>query len=85
MRHQLHPLTNKEEFTALVKHGFEEAGCNQTTIMSETGIELLRAASQGRLRVVHRLLVTALQIAANKKESHLSDDVIQQAIEILQG
>lgn len=84
-RHKLHPLTNKEEFTALVQYGFKEAGYNHPTIMSDTGIEYLRVSSQGKIRIVHRLLVTALQIAANKQESHLSDDVIQQAIKILQG
>jgi len=84
-RHQLHPLTNKEDFTALVQYGFEEAGFKHPTIMSDVGIEYLRVSSQGKIRIVHRLLVTALQIAASKKEGHLTDDVIQEAIKILQG
>jgi len=46
---------------------------------------LIRTASQGKLRLAHRLLVAALQIAANKNLNHLADDVIQQAIKMLQG
>jgi len=84
VRHRLHPLSDKVQFTALIQHGFEEAGCTET-LLSDSGIELLRAASQGKLRLVHRLLVAALQIAANKKMNHLSDDVLQDAIKMLQG
>jgi len=84
VRHKLHPLNDKAQFIALINHGFKEAGCSQT-LLSETGIEFLRAASQGKLRLVHRLLVAALRIAASKNMNHLSDDVLQQAITMLQG
>lgn len=84
VRHKLHPFNNKEQFTALIKHGFEEAGCPQT-LFSETGIELMRTASQGRPRLAHHLIVSALRIAATKNMNHISDDVIQEAIQMLRG
>lgn len=40
-------------------------------------------ASKGNPRQLHRLLVTALQLAADKKQNHLPDDVVKEAIEIL--
>ncbi len=84
VRHKLFPINDREKFASLIKHGFEDAGSNQT-LLSETGIELIRAASQGKLRVAHHLLVAALRIAANNNMNHLPDDIIQQAIEMLQG
>lgn len=84
VRHKLHPLNDRTQFAELIKHGFEEAGCHKT-LLSETGIELLRISSQGKPRLVSRLLVAALRIATSKEMSHLSDDIIQQAIKMLQG
>jgi hypothetical protein len=40
-------------------------------------------ASKGNPRQVHRLLVTAMQLAADKKLNHLADDIIKEAIELL--
>jgi len=84
VRHKLQPLNDREQFAALIEHGFKEAGCTGR-LLSETGIELIRAASQGKPRLVHRLLVAGLRFAADKNMNHLSDDVIQQAIQMLQG
>ena len=84
VRHQLQPINSREEFAALIKHGFEEAGCQQT-LLSDTGVELIRAASQGRPRLAHRLLVAALRMAASDNMSHLADDIVEHAIEMLQG
>lgn len=84
VRHSLQPINSREQFSSLIKHGLEEAGCHKT-ILSDPGIELIRAASQGKYRLAHRVLVTALRLAANSHMSHLPDDVIQQAIQILQG
>lgn len=84
VRHKLHPITDREQFAALIKHGFEEAGLHQT-ILSETAIELIRVASQGKVRLIHRLLVASLQMAASSKMNHLSDDLIQMAIKMFQG
>lgn len=59
--------------------GAYQAGCT-STILSDTAIEILRMASKGN---VHRLLVTALQLATDKKQNHLLDDAVKEAIEIL--
>jgi type II secretory pathway predicted ATPase ExeA len=78
----LQPVNNREEFNQLVAHGFAEAGCVHT-LLSDSGIDLLRMASKGNPRQVHRLLVASLQLATDKKMNHLSDDTLKEAIEIL--
>ena len=70
------------EFKQLLLHGFTEAGCSHT-LLSDTGIDLLRMASKGNLRQVHRLLVMSMQLATDKKMNHLADDVLKEAIDIL--
>ncbi len=84
VRHQLQPINDKESFAAFIHHGFNEAGCQQT-LLSNSGIELIRIASQGKPRLAHRLLVAALRSAADQKMNHLSDEIIEQAIQMLQG
>lgn len=84
VRHKLHPINDQEQFADLIQHAFQEAGVQQT-LLSKTAIELIRVASQGRPRCAHQLLVTALRIAASNNMNHLSDEVIQQSIEMLQG
>lgn len=83
-RVQLHPIHEREQFKQLIEHAFKEAGC-QTTLLSNSGIELIRTASQGRPRNAHRILVCAMQLAAEKKLQHLPDDCLQQAITQLKG
>lgn len=75
-------INDREAFRQLLLHGLEQAGCTQT-ILSDPAIEILRMASKGNPRQVHRLLVTALQLATDKKQNHLPDDLIKEAIEIL--
>ncbi len=84
VRHQLHPINNREKFADLIKHGFDEAG-SKVTLLPETAVELIRIASQGRPRLAHQLLVAALRMAASDNLNHLSDDLVQRAIEMLQG
>lgn len=81
-RFELHPITDREAFKQLLVHGFEQAGCQQT-LLSDQGIEMLRMASQGNLRIAHQVIVTALRIATDKKLNHLPDDVIREAISLL--
>tara|TARA_B100001996_G_scaffold368850_1_gene341744 strand:+ start:1372 stop:1962 length:591 start_codon:yes stop_codon:yes gene_type:complete len=83
-RHQLHPIHDKEQFTELLLHGLNEAGCQQT-LLSNSGIELIRVASQGKPRLAHGLLTAALRIAADQNMNHLSDEIIEQGIQMLQG
>ncbi len=84
VRHKLKPIDDKTAFASMIKHGFEEAGC-QKTLLSDSGVELIRVASQGKLRLAHLLIVASLRIAADKGMNHLSDDIIREGIEILQG
>ncbi len=84
VRHQLQPINNKEQFTALIQHGLSDAGCQQT-LLSNSGIELIRVASQGKPRLAHSLLTAALRDAADQNMNHLSDEIIEQAIRMLQG
>jgi len=78
----LSPIVDPTAFKQLLLHGFAQAGSTQT-LLSDSAIELLRMASQGNPRQLHRLLVTALQIATDVKLNHLSDDIIKEAIDIL--
>lgn len=79
VRVHLKPVLERERFTKLVQHAFQAAGCT-TTLISDSGMELLRQASQGLPRQAGRILQVALQLAASKKLNHLPDDVLQQAV-----
>lgn len=81
-RCSLYPIDDRDEFRQFLLHGFTEAGCTHT-LLSDTGIDLLRMASKGNLRQVHRLLVMSMQLATEKKMNHLADDVVKEAIDIL--
>ena len=63
-------------------YGFTEAGCNHTLI-SDPCIELIRMASRGNPRQMHRIVVTSMQLATDKKLNHLPDDLVNEAIELL--
>lgn len=78
----LRPVNDRDEFRQLLAYGFTEAGCS-STLLSDSGIDLLRMASKGNPRQVHRLLVTSMQLATDKKMNHLADDIVKEAIEIL--
>ncbi len=82
VRYQLEPLLAQDRFTALIHHAFKEAG-SQATLLSESGIELLRVASQGKPRLAHHVIVGAMSLAAEKGLNHLPDDLIREAIKQL--
>lgn len=81
-RCELHPINDRSAFREFILHGLSQAGCS-ATILSDSGIDLLRMASKGNPRHVHTLVVTALRLATDKKQNHLPDDVIKEAIDIL--
>ena len=83
MRLHLEPVRERERFAQLLKHGFEEAGCQQT-LLSDSGIELLYQSSGGIPRKTHRIVMTAMRLAAEKGLNHLPDEFLQEAIEMLQ-
>jgi MSHA biogenesis protein MshM len=66
-RVELGPMHSAELFRELISHGFESVGCRQA-LLSDSGIELLRQASQGKPRQAGQLLKTALRLATT---SHL--------------
>jgi MSHA biogenesis protein MshM len=82
-RYEFKPITDREAFKQFLSHGFAQAGCTHA-LLSESAIEILRLASQGNPRQVHRIIVTALRLASDIKQNHLSDDIVHQAIRILQ-
>ena len=82
-RVHLEPEQDFEAFKALITHGFEAVGCNQL-LLSDSGLELLRQASQGKPRQAGQLLKTALRLAAGKGMNHLPDDLIHEAVNGLQ-
>lgn len=83
-RCQIQPITDRNAFVQLIQHAFKEAGC-QTNLLSDSGVEIIRIASNGRLRNVHRILVNTMQLAMQKKLNHLPDELIQEAITLLNG
>jgi MSHA biogenesis protein MshM len=72
----------RERFTQFIQHAFKTAGATHT-LLADSGLELVRQASQGLPRQAGRILRTALQMAASKKLNHLSDEILQRAIEEL--
>jgi type II secretory pathway predicted ATPase ExeA len=82
VRLQLMPVIERERFAELITHALKAVGC-QHTLLADSGMELLRQASQGLPRQAGRILKTAMQMAVPKSLNHLPDDLLQQAIEAL--
>jgi len=76
------PISDRQRFNQMVEHGFKTVGCHQT-LLSDTGMEILHQASQGKPRQAGQILKTAMQLAVPKALNHLPDDLLQQAIEVL--
>jgi MSHA biogenesis protein MshM len=83
-RYEFKSVSEREEFKQFLAHGFTQAGCTHS-LLSDSGIELIRVSSQGNPRQVHRIVVTALRIATDKKINHLSDDIVNESIAMLKG
>lgn len=81
-RYELKPIADRESFKQFLTHGFTQAGCAHN-LLSDSAVEILRMSSQGNPRQVHRIIVTALRIATDKKINHLPDDIIKESIAIL--
>ncbi len=79
----LKPIIERERFQALIDYAFKEAG-SQIKLLSDSGIEMLRQASQGKPRHASKILQGALRIGAKKGLTHLPDEVLKAAIEELQ-
>ncbi|NJD24445.1 MAG: ATP-binding protein [Betaproteobacteria bacterium] len=83
VRVQLKPVVERERFAQLIQHALKTAGCSHT-ILADSGMELLRLASQGLPRQAGRILRAAMQRAVAKGHNHLPDDLLQETIEELQ-
>lgn len=79
LRMQFTAVVERERFTSLIKHALQSAGC-QHTILSDSGMEMLRQGSQGTVRRAGLILKTAMQLAVPKGLNHLPDDLIKDAI-----
>jgi len=83
VRVHIKPFQTRERFSQLIEHALQQAGCRQT-LLSDSGMEMLRQASGGKPRHAGQILITAMQLAVPKALNHLPDELIQQAIEELQ-
>lgn len=81
-RIQIDPITERDRFQSLIDHAMQHAGCSHT-LLSDSGIELLRSASMGLPRHAGRILKGAMQLAAQQGINHLPDELLQQTIEEL--
>jgi type II secretory pathway predicted ATPase ExeA len=82
VRVHLKPVLERERFAQFIQHAFKAAGANHT-LLADSGLELVRQASQGLPRQAGRILRNAMNLAAGKKLNHLPDDILQRAIEEL--
>jgi MSHA biogenesis protein MshM len=82
VRVHLKPVVERERFTQLIHHALKTAGC-QHTLLADSGMALLRLASQGLPRQAGRILRAAMQRAVPKGLNHLPDDLLQETIEEL--
>jgi len=82
VRVNLKPIREHAPFRAMVEHAFQAVGCHQT-LLSDSGLELLRQASQGKPRHAGQILKAALRLAVPKGLNHLPDELIQEAVEVL--
>lgn len=82
VRVHLRPVIERERFAQLIQHALTTAGCPHT-LLADSGMELLRLASQGLPRQAGRILRAAMQRAVPKGLNHLPDDLLQETIEEL--
>ncbi len=82
VRVQLKPVLERERFALLIQHSLKSAGCT-STLLSDSGLEILRQASKGLPRHAGRILRTAMRLAVPRGLNHLPDDLLQLAIEEL--
>lgn len=83
VRVRLEPIHDRVRFAQMIQHVLQDAGCHHT-LMSESGMELIRLASKGNPRKIGQILVTAMRLATPKGLNHLTDDLLMESIEALQ-
>ncbi len=75
-------MLDRECFSKLIQHALQQAGCQQT-LLSDSDLEILLQAAQGKPRHAGVILQTAMKLAVPKGLNHLPDDLLQDAIEAL--
>lgn len=83
LRMHFAPVIERERFTDLIRHALKNAGC-QHTLISDSGMEILRQGSQGTPRKAGLIMKNAMRLAVPKGLNHLPDDLIMDAIKELQ-
>ncbi len=83
VRVEIKPVLQRERFAKLIAHAFKSAGATGT-LLSDSGLEIVRQASKGLPRNAGTILCTAMRLAVPKGLNHLPDDLLQQAIGELQ-
>ena len=69
-----------QPFQKFIVDAFQNAGL-QSTIISQSALQLIHMASKGQLRYVHQIITQSLLKATQQNLNHLPDDIIQQSIE----
>lgn len=77
-RVRLEPLTDRETFSAFLRHGLTAAGA-RSELLTDPAAELLFRASHGIPRRVSRLLREALTLAHEQDKSFV-DDIVLEAV-----
>lgn len=62
VRLKLEPMLDRECFSKLIHHALQQAGCQQT-LLSDSGLEILLQAAQGKPRHAGAILQTAMKLA----------------------
>jgi type II secretory pathway predicted ATPase ExeA len=84
VRHQFEPVGEREAFAQMISQAFKEAGAT-ASLLSDSGVELLRTSSGGKPRYAHRILTESLSLALKKGLNHIPDEVIETAIVQIKG
>ncbi len=75
-------MSDANGYAKFITQAFCSAG-RSDQIISDSGMKLLHVASQGKLRQTHRILTQAMQMATAQGANHLTDEVINEAIDRL--
>ena len=82
VREKLNPIFEQQRFSKLLAQAFLQAGATQQ-LLADSGIELIRMASKGKIRIASQIIQNSLRIATDKKMNHLPDEVVMESIEMM--
>lgn len=82
VREKLSPIFEQQRFSKLIEQAFTQAGVTQQ-LLADSGIELIRMASKGKIRIASMIIQNSLRIATDKKLNHLPDEVVMESIEMM--